>query len=286
MRVIPPARPRPRAAFPPAPALPALAVVVIAATARRPRGDFSDDRPNSIRCSTAKSARSSPSSTSRSASRSRSRSFSSRHLRDLLPLPLRQLRQLPVRLQRRIQHLRSEASAPLESGTTQAATVTQHSKHHKQPQITHPASVSQSTAPADVSTPHTNSEDLRREGVHMDSSSARRIALMSIHPGYAEAILSGRERAEFRKRPLAEDVRTVLIYATAPVSAMSGWFTVQGHTESRTGKYGANCTQLAKSAGMISQTTTLGAVWESPCWSERSAAYQASTPFRGRPKTR
>ena len=32
---------------------------------------------------------------------------------------------------------------------------------------------------------------------------------MSIHPGYAEAILSGRKRAEFRKR-LAEDVRTVL----------------------------------------------------------------------------
>jgi predicted transcriptional regulator len=62
----------------------------------------------------------------------------------------------------------------------------------------------------------------------MDSSSARRVALMSIHPGYAEAILSGRKRAEFRKRPLAEDVRTVLIYATAPVSAIVGWFTVRG----------------------------------------------------------
>ena len=51
---------------------------------------------------------------------------------------------------------------------------------------------------------------------------------MSIHPGYAEAILSGRKRAEFRKRPLAEDVRTVLIYATAPVSTIVGWFTVRG----------------------------------------------------------
>lgn len=50
---------------------------------------------------------------------------------------------------------------------------------------------------------------------------------MSIHPGYAEAILSGRKRAEFRKRPLAEDVRIVLIYATAPVSAIVGWFTVR-----------------------------------------------------------
>jgi predicted transcriptional regulator len=62
----------------------------------------------------------------------------------------------------------------------------------------------------------------------MDPSSARRVALMSIHPGYAEAILSGRKRAEFRKRPLAEDVSIVLIYATAPVSAIVGWFTVRG----------------------------------------------------------
>ena len=61
----------------------------------------------------------------------------------------------------------------------------------------------------------------------MDSSSARRVALMSIHPRYAEAILSGRKRAEFRKRPLAADVGIVLIYATAPVSAIVGWFTVR-----------------------------------------------------------
>jgi predicted transcriptional regulator len=50
---------------------------------------------------------------------------------------------------------------------------------------------------------------------------------MSIHPRYAEAIVSGRKRAEFRKRPLAADVDVVLIYATAPVSAIIGWFTVR-----------------------------------------------------------
>jgi predicted transcriptional regulator len=50
---------------------------------------------------------------------------------------------------------------------------------------------------------------------------------MSIHPRYAEAIISGRKRAEFRKRPLAVDVAVVLIYATAPVSAIIGWFTVR-----------------------------------------------------------
>jgi len=50
---------------------------------------------------------------------------------------------------------------------------------------------------------------------------------MSIHPHYAEAIVSGRKRAEFRKRPLAADVDVVLIYATAPISAIVGWFTVK-----------------------------------------------------------
>ncbi len=61
----------------------------------------------------------------------------------------------------------------------------------------------------------------------MDSSAARRVALMTIHPGYAEAILSGRKRAEFRKRRIAGDIDTVLVYATAPVSAIIGWFTVR-----------------------------------------------------------
>lgn len=64
--------------------------------------------------------------------------------------------------------------------------------------------------------------------MQVDSSASRRVALMSIHPHYAEAIVSGRKRAEFRKRPLAADVNVVLIYATAPVSAIIGWFTVRG----------------------------------------------------------
>jgi predicted transcriptional regulator len=63
--------------------------------------------------------------------------------------------------------------------------------------------------------------------MYVDSSSGRRVALMSIHPRYAEAIVSGRKRAEFRKRPLAADVDVVLIYATAPISAIVGWFTVR-----------------------------------------------------------
>jgi predicted transcriptional regulator len=64
--------------------------------------------------------------------------------------------------------------------------------------------------------------------MQVDSPAGRRVALMSIHPGYAEAIVSGSKRAEFRKRPLAPDVDVVLVYATAPVSAIIGWFTVCG----------------------------------------------------------
>lgn len=49
---------------------------------------------------------------------------------------------------------------------------------------------------------------------------------MSIHPVYANAILDGSKRVEFRKRPLADDIRTVLIYATSPVRRVLGHFTV------------------------------------------------------------
>lgn len=60
----------------------------------------------------------------------------------------------------------------------------------------------------------------------MGSRAAERVALMSIHPHYAEAILKGTKRIEFRKRALACDVRTVVVYATAPVKAIVGEFTI------------------------------------------------------------
>jgi predicted transcriptional regulator len=55
-------------------------------------------------------------------------------------------------------------------------------------------------------------------------SSPSRAALMSIHPRYAEAILEGRKHVEFRKRGLAADIGTVLVYATAPVGRLVGTF--------------------------------------------------------------
>ena len=75
VRVIPPPRPRPRTPLTPVP-LPRSRPCPPSPAASPPPGgsgrDLSDDRPNSIRCRTARSARSFSSSASRSASRARS----------------------------------------------------------------------------------------------------------------------------------------------------------------------------------------------------------------------
>ena len=60
----------------------------------------------------------------------------------------------------------------------------------------------------------------------MAPGSARRAALMAIRPSYAQAILDGRKRVEFRKRPLSQDIETVLIYETAPTQRIVGSFRV------------------------------------------------------------
>ncbi|MBO0843881.1 MAG: ASCH domain-containing protein [Nocardioides sp.] len=49
---------------------------------------------------------------------------------------------------------------------------------------------------------------------------------MAIQPGYAQAILSGAKTVEFRKRALAPDVETVLIYETAPTQRIVGLFRI------------------------------------------------------------
>lgn len=60
----------------------------------------------------------------------------------------------------------------------------------------------------------------------MDRTAAGRTALMSIRPRFASAILDGSKRIEFRKRRLADDVDTVVIYTTAPVKAVTGEFRI------------------------------------------------------------
>lgn len=54
-----------------------------------------------------------------------------------------------------------------------------------------------------------------------------RVALLSIRPHYAEEILAGRKRVEFRRRALPHDVTQVVIYATAPVARVVGLFQVE-----------------------------------------------------------
>ena len=60
----------------------------------------------------------------------------------------------------------------------------------------------------------------------MGRTAAERVALMSIHPAYAEAIFDGAKTVEFRKRRLAADIKTVIVYATAPVSRVLGTFDI------------------------------------------------------------
>lgn len=63
----------------------------------------------------------------------------------------------------------------------------------------------------------------------MGAPASGRVAVMSIKPQFAEAILNGTKLVEFRKRRLAPDVTTVLIYATMPVGRVIGAFEVHGY---------------------------------------------------------
>lgn len=54
---------------------------------------------------------------------------------------------------------------------------------------------------------------------------------MAIQPQFARAILSGAKQVEFRKRRLAEDIDTVLIYETAPTQRIVGRFTIASTVE-------------------------------------------------------
>jgi predicted transcriptional regulator len=63
------------------------------------------------------------------------------------------------------------------------------------------------------------------------SPATGRHVVMSVHPRFAEAIMDGRKKVEFRKRALADDVTVVWVYATAPVQRIIGYFEVDGtHT--------------------------------------------------------
>ena len=58
-----------------------------------------------------------------------------------------------------------------------------------------------------------------------------RVALLSIWPEYANAILSGHKKIEFRKRRFAPDISQVLLYSTAPQSEVVGVFHIAGYDQ-------------------------------------------------------
>ena len=60
----------------------------------------------------------------------------------------------------------------------------------------------------------------------MASRAVPRVALLSIHPQHAAAILDGRKSVEFRKRPIGKPVDLVLLYATSPTRRIVGYFEV------------------------------------------------------------
>lgn len=62
----------------------------------------------------------------------------------------------------------------------------------------------------------------------MGTKATGRHALMSIRPEFADRILAGTKRVEFRKRRLASDVTDVIVYATTPVRAIVGAFRIAG----------------------------------------------------------
>lgn len=60
----------------------------------------------------------------------------------------------------------------------------------------------------------------------MDARPPSRVALMAIQPRFAQAIISRDKHVEFRKRRLANDIATVLIYESAPTQRIVGQFTI------------------------------------------------------------
>jgi predicted transcriptional regulator len=60
----------------------------------------------------------------------------------------------------------------------------------------------------------------------VDTPAVGRVILMSIRPRFADAILRGEKRVEFRRKPIPADVTHVVVYATRPVGTVVGAFAV------------------------------------------------------------
>lgn len=61
----------------------------------------------------------------------------------------------------------------------------------------------------------------------MDSSTARNVALLSIHPEFADQIFDGSKTIELRRINLPADLKHVVVYVTSPVMKVVGFFDVE-----------------------------------------------------------
>jgi predicted transcriptional regulator len=57
------------------------------------------------------------------------------------------------------------------------------------------------------------------------------VVLLSIRPCYAQAIIEGRKKVEFRRRAFARPVDHVVIYASYPIQKVTAFFSVTHITE-------------------------------------------------------
>lgn len=60
----------------------------------------------------------------------------------------------------------------------------------------------------------------------MAATEDRLIALLPIHPKFADSIISGEKKVEFRKVRFRKEVSHVIIYASSPVKKILGYFEV------------------------------------------------------------
>ena len=98
-------------------------------------------------------------------------------------------------------------------------------------------------------------------------------AILSIKPIYANQILAGTKKVEFRKRGFKEKVRRVYIYASVPVKQIVGYFTFTQIDEDTP----ANLWKKYKSVGGITEKDFFNyyANYESGC----ALLIKTVTPF-------
>src|SRR5690606_2500961 len=61
----------------------------------------------------------------------------------------------------------------------------------------------------------------------MDKSEVQRIALMSIHPEFADALFEGRKGVEFRRVAPRADISHIVVSSTKPTGAVIGVLEVE-----------------------------------------------------------